>query len=132
EFVRYGVMHRNTYINAPKFLNKYFQLKNNNKLFFAGQITGVEGYMESAMSGLVAGLQAYRIFSGQAPLEFTNDTMTGALCQHISTEFGEYSPMNSNFGILQPLDVLIKDKSQRKLAYSQRAYAKMQSIVEGI
>ncbi|MBQ8505596.1 MAG: methylenetetrahydrofolate--tRNA-(uracil(54)-C(5))-methyltransferase (FADH(2)-oxidizing) TrmFO, partial [Clostridia bacterium] len=129
EFVRYGVMHRNTYINAPKFLNKYFQLKNNNKLFFAGQITGVEGYMESAMSGLVAGLQAYRIFSGQAPLEFTNDTMIGALCQHISTEFGEYSPMNSNFGILQPLDVLIKDKSQRKLAYSQRAYAKMQSIV---
>ncbi len=130
EFVRYGVMHRNTYINAPKFLNKNFQLKSNPRVFFAGQITGVEGYMESAMSGLIAGVQAFRIFSDKQPLDFTNETMIGALCDHISTDFGDYSPMNSNFGILKPLDVLIKDKSQRKLAYAERAYAKMKQIVE--
>ena len=132
EFVRYGVMHRNTFINAPKFLNEFFQLKSNPKIFFAGQITGVEGYMESAMSGLVAGLQAYRIFSGLQPLNFDCDTMTGALCKHVSTDFGEYSPMNSNFGILSPLEVHIKDKSQRKAAYSERAINSLKNLISTI
>ncbi len=130
EFVRYGVMHRNTYINAPKFLNNCFQLKSNGKLFFAGQLTGVEGYMESAVSGIVAGLQGYRIFSGLQPINFTNITMTGALCNHVSEDFGDYSPMNSNFGILCPLEEKIKDKSARKLAYSNRAVEKMKQILE--
>jgi len=129
EFVRYGVMHRNTYINAPKFLNGCFQLKGNPKLFFAGQLTGVEGYMESAVSGLVAALQGYRIFSGLEPLDFTNYTMTGALCNHIAEDFGDYSPMNSNFGILVPFEEKIRDKSARKLAYSERAIQKMKQVL---
>ena len=129
EFVRYGVMHRNTFVNAPKFLNKYFQLKSNPKLFFAGQLTGVEGYMESAMSGLVAAIQGYRITCGLAPLEFGGVTLTGALCQHVSVEFGEYSPMNSNFGILEPLNEKIRDKSQRKVAHAERALQAMKQIV---
>lgn len=129
EFVRYGVMHRNTYINAPKFLNEYFQVKNNPKLFFAGQITGVEGYMESALSGLVAALQGYRLFSGKAPLNFSDETITGALCKHVSAEFGDYIPMNSSFGILAPLNERIKDKSQRKTAYYERAVGKMKEVL---
>lgn len=121
EFARYGVMHRNTYVNAPKFLNGRFQLKSNPKLFFAGQMTGVEGYMESAMSGLVAALQGYLTFGGKDAIDFPSDTMIGALCRHISDDFGEYSPMNSNFGILPPLAESVKDKSQRKARYSERA-----------
>ena len=132
EFVRYGVMHRNTFINAPKFLNKYFQLKSNPKLFFAGQLTGVEGYMESTLSGLVAAIQGLRLACGLDPLEFSNETITGALCEHISVEFGEYSPMNSNFGILAPLNEKIRDKSQRKIAYAQRALKAMQQTVNNL
>lgn len=129
EFVRYGVMHRNTFINAPKFLNNCFQLKSNPKVFFAGQMTGVEGYMESAMSGLVAALQGYRIFNGLPAIDFPAETMIGALCKHVSTDFGDYSPMNSNFGILPPHEVHIKDKSQRKAAYSKRALESLQKVI---
>lgn len=132
EFVRYGVMHRNTYIDAPKFLDRNFQLKTGKKLFFAGQLTGVEGYMESAASGLVAALQAYRIFSGLAPVPFSSETITGALCDHVSSDFGEYSPMNASFGILAPLSEKIRDKSQRKIAYSHRAIENMKKIVINI
>ena len=129
EFVRYGVMHRNTFINAPKFLNEHFQLKSNPKLFFAGQLTGVEGYMESTVSGLVAAIQAYRIHSGKEPIRFSTETITGALCKHVSTDFGQYSPMNSSFGILDPLDTKIRDKSQRKIAYSNRAIQTMKNTL---
>ncbi|MGN1040434.1 MAG: FAD-dependent oxidoreductase, partial [Candidatus Fimimonas sp.] len=130
EFVRYGVMHRNTYVNAPKFLNASFQLKSNPKLFFAGQLTGVEGYVESALSGLVAGLQAHRIFCGKDAIDFTTQTITGALCAHVSTDFGEYSPMNANFGILDSLAHV--KKTERKEAYSQRAQAKMKEITQNL
>lgn len=129
EFVRYGVMHRNTYINAPVFLDRNFALKSNPKLYFAGQITGVEGYVESALSGLVAALQAYRAMCGQSPILFPDETMTGALCAHVSTQFGDYSPMNSNFGILPPLSEHIRDKSARKLAYSERSIELMKQIL---
>ncbi len=128
EFVRYGVMHRNTYINAPKFLNECFQLKNNPKIFFAGQLTGVEGYMESALSGLVAGLQAFRLFNGLEPLNFTAKTITGALCAHVATDYGVYSPMNSNFGILDSLREV--KKSERKAAYAKRAVDTMSEITK--
>lgn len=128
EFVRYGVMHRNTFINAPKFLNSAFQLKTNPKLFFAGQLTGVEGYVESAVSGLVAGVQAYRMMKGLPFVDFTSQTITGALCEHVSVEYGDYSPMNSNFGILAPLDTYVK-KHERKQAYAERAVVKMKEIV---
>lgn len=129
EFVRYGVMHRNTYINAPVFLDRNFALKSNPKLYFAGQITGVEGYVESALSGLVAALQAYRAMCGLSPILFPDETMTGALCAHVSTQFGDYSPMNSNFGILPPLSEHIRDKSARKLAYSERSLERMRQIL---
>lgn len=129
EFVRYGVMHRNTYINAPVFLDRNFALKSNPKLYFAGQITGVEGYVESALSGLVAALQAYRAMCGLSPILFPDETMTGALCVHVSTQFGDYSPMNSNFGILPPLSEHIRDKSARKLAYSERSLERMRQIL---
>lgn len=129
EFVRYGVMHRNTYINAPVFLDRNFALKSNPKLYFAGQITGVEGYVESALSGLVAAIQAYRSMCGLSPILFSDETMTGALCAHVSTQFGDYSPMNSNFGILPPLSEHIRDKSARKLAYSQRSIERMKQIL---
>lgn len=129
EFVRYGVMHRNTFLNAPRFLNEYFQLKSNPKIFFAGQITGVEGYMESAMSGLVAAIQGFRISSNISPLKLPPETMIGALCQHVSTEYGEYTPMNSNFGILPQLETRVKDKSQRKIAYSERAIALLKRTI---
>ena len=132
EFVRYGVMHRNTFINAPKFLNEHFQVKNNPKLFFAGQLTGVEGYMESTVSGLVAAVQAYRVFSGQPPIHFPTETVTGALCNHVSVDYGEYSPMNSSFGILAPLNEKIRDKSQRKIAYAERAIEAMKNTVNNI
>ncbi len=132
EFARYGVMHRNTYLNSPKFLNSDFQLKANPKIFFAGQITGVEGYMESAMSGLVAALQGYLFFSGNNTIAFPADTMIGALCKHISTDFGEYSPMNSNFGILPAYEVHIKDKSQRKAAYAERALNSLRQTITSI
>ena len=130
EFARYGVMHRNTFINAPKFLNDKFQLKSNSKIFFAGQITGVEGYMESAMSGLIAALQGYLITSGKKTIDFPRETMIGALCKHISDDFGEYSPMNSNFGILPPNENTIKDKSQRKAAYSLRAVNSLEETIK--
>lgn len=129
EFVRYGVMHRNTYINAPVFLDRNFALKSNPKLYFAGQITGVEGYVESALSGMVAALQAYRVMCGLSPILFPDETMTGALCVHVSTQFGDYSPMNSNFGILPPLSEHIRDKSARKLAYSERSLERMRQIL---
>ena len=132
EFVRYGVMHRNTFINAPKFLNQYFQLRAQPKLFFAGQLTGVEGYMESTVSGLVAAIEAYRIFSGKQPIEFSTQTLTGALCKHVSTEFGEYSPMNSSFGILEPLSEHVRDKSQRKAEYSKRSIEVMKNTVNNL
>lgn len=132
EFVRYGVMHRNTFINAPKLLNRYFQVKHVPKLFFAGQLTGVEGYMESTVSGLVAALQSYRIFRGLLPLQFGGDTVTGALCKHISADFGEYVPMNSSFGILDQLSEHIRDKEKRKIAYVDRAIESMKKTINNI
>lgn len=132
EFVRYGVMHRNTFINAPKLLDRYFRVKQEPKLFFAGQLTGVEGYMESTVSGLVAALQAYRIFRGLLPLQFGGDTVTGALCKHISADFGEYVPMNSSFGILDPLSEHIRDKEKRKIAYVDRAIESMKKTINNI
>ena len=132
EFARYGVMHRNTFVNAPKFLNEHFQLKSHPMLYFAGQLTGVEGYMESTVSGLVAAVSAYRNCNELAPIDFPPETITGALCKHVSVEFGDYNPMNSSFGILAPLPDKIKDKSQRKIAYAERAVEAMKNTVKNL
>ena len=112
EFVRYGVMHRNTYINAPRVLLPTFQLRGEPKIFFAGQITGVEGYVESAASGLMAGVNAARLATGQEPLIFPPTTCHGALANYITTAVAEsFQPMNVTFGLLPPLE----GKTRKKL-----------------
>jgi methylenetetrahydrofolate--tRNA-(uracil-5-)-methyltransferase len=129
EFVRYGVMHRNTYINSPKLLDRNFRLLSNKNIYFAGQLTGVEGYVESIASGLVAALAVYRQINGMPDIDFPPETIIGALSRHISTDFGNFIPMNSNFGILPPLPVQIKDKAKKKQMYAERSLAAMRSLV---
>ncbi len=122
EFVRYGVMHRNTYINSPNVLHPTYQLVGNPNIFVAGQITGVEGYMESVSSGLLAGINICRMKDGQELITLPEITMMGALAQYISTaSTRNFQPMNANFGILPPLAERIRDKQQRKLAQAQRS-----------
>ena len=122
EFVRYGVMHRNTFINSPTVLEPSFQFRQEPRLFLAGQITGVEGYVESTASGLLAGLNAARLFLGQEPLTLPRETMLGSLAHYIATASPEnFQPMNANFGILPPLEPPVRGKKERKLAYTQRA-----------
>lgn len=121
EFLRYGVMHRNTFINSPTCLNADFSLKSNPQVFFAGQITGVEGYVESAASGLLAAVHIYEKLCGRAPKIPDNTTVLGALSAHISGATDNFQPMNANFGILKPAEKLIKDKKQRYAYLAERA-----------
>lgn len=121
EFLSYGVMHRNTYIQSPDVLNRDFSFKNNRKLFFAGQITGVEGYVESAASGLLAAIHITDEILGREKHAFDNRTVCGALETHISTKTKDFQPMNANFGILDPLPTRIRDKKERYRALAQRA-----------
>ena len=122
EFVRYGVMHKNTYINSPKLLSNTYRLRNRENIFFAGQITGVEGYVESAGSGLVAGINAARLFQDRPPVVFPENTMLGSLAVYVSGALTEdFQPMNANFGLLPPLPSPVRDKKQRKLALAERA-----------
>lgn len=122
EFLRYGVMHRNTFIKSPVLLNPTFEFKNRKGLFFAGQITGVEGYMESAMSGIMAGINAAREILGEDEFVLPDTTMIGALCGYISNpQVENFQPMGANFGVIKPLDVHIRDKKERYNALAQRA-----------
>ena len=122
EFVRYGVMHRNTFINSPKVLKADFNLKSDPNIFFAGQITGVEGYMESAASGIMAGINAARKFNGERSVILPKETMIGALCNYISVGgYGDFQPMGANFGILSELNPIVKDKKARYEAFSNRS-----------
>ena len=121
EFVRYGVMHRNTFIDSPRLLNGDFSLRCNPLLFFGGQITGVEGYMESAASGLMAGLNLARRLKGQETVILPVATMIGALSRYISDEtVKNFQPMGANFGVLPPLDEKIRDKQERYMQLAQR------------
>lgn len=121
-FVRFGTMHRNTFINSPHLLEPTLQMKTRPRLFFAGQITGVEGYMESAATGLLAGINSWRLLNGGSPLVFSDHTMLGALVAFItSARPSSFQPVNANFGILPPLEMIIKSKSERYLAYVDRA-----------
>ena len=121
EFLRYGVMHRNTFLNSPDVLEADFSVKNNRKLFFAGQITGVEGYVESSASGLAVAVAIECEILGKERKIFDERTMIGALQKYISTPNKDFQPMNANFGILPPLDIRIKDKKERYKKLSERA-----------
>ena len=122
EFVRYGVMHRNTFLCSPKILNSDFSVKENKKLFFAGQITGVEGYMESAASGIMAGINAARLFADKPTLTLPPDNMIGALSRYIADPtVKKFQPMGANLGILPELAQRPRDKRERAAAYAQRA-----------
>ena len=127
DFVRYGVMHRNSFIDSPRVLNRFYQVKVQPNVFFAGQITGVEGYMESASSGIIAGINAVRLSQGRGLLELPKETMTGALADYISDEtVKSFQPMGANFGILPPIEPKIRDKKERYSALAQRALAELE------
>ena len=131
EFVRYGVMHRNTFINSPETMRATMQFKGEPRLFFAGQMTGVEGYVESAASGLVAGINAARLCQGKEPVVFPAETAHGALCHYITTAAQKhFQPMNVNFGIMAPLTERIRDKKRKKQRLAQRALEKLMEFRE--
>ena len=131
EFVRYGVMHRNTFLDSPRLLNGDFSFKNRNNLFFAGQITGVEGYMESAASGIMAGLNMVRRLMGKQTVILPQTTMLGALSRYISDEsVSNFQPMGANFGVLPPIEPKIRDKKLRYAALSERALKALNEVIE--
>lgn len=133
EFVRYGVMHRNSFINSPMLLNSDFSLRKDDNIFFAGQITGVEGYMESASSGIIAGLNAVRKAQGKAHFVPATDTMIGALCAYVSDDSVKaFQPMGANFGVLPPIEPKIRDKRERYMALANRAINSLESDLESI
>lgn len=122
EFVRYGVMHRNTFINSPKLLNEYYQTIKNERIFFAGQITGVEGYVESAASGMAAGINMANMLLGKKMISFPKETALGALSKYISDEtIKNFQPMNVNFGIIASCDKKIKNKKEKNSYLAKRA-----------
>ena len=131
EFVRYGVMHRNTFLDSPRLLNNAFQLREEPRLFFAGQMTGVEGYIESAASGIQAGLNLARLLAGRELLRLPGETMLGALAGYISdSSVKDFQPMGSNMGILPPLEERVRDKSKRYLTMAQRAMKALEQCLE--
>ena len=132
EFLRYGVMHKNTYINAPKVLNADFSMKEHPTVYFAGQITGVEGYVESAASGLVAAINADRRLRGKEPLDLTCETVIGALANYVATPNSDFQPMNANYGVLKPLLTKPKKKADKKRLLSERAIEKIKEIKESL
>jgi methylenetetrahydrofolate--tRNA-(uracil-5-)-methyltransferase len=134
EFMRFGVMHRNTFINSPQLLNADFSMRERPEIYFAGQMTGVEGYMESAASGIIAGTAAARKILGIEPLQLPRDTMLGALSAYISDPFnnGKFQPMGANMGILPDIGVRIKDKKEKYGVYANRAVESLQRELDRI
>jgi len=131
EIVRYGVMHRNTFINSPKVLESTYQFKGRKDLFFAGQMTGVEGYVESAASGLIAGINAARYAVGEETIEFPAETAMGSMAKYITTANPDhFQPMNANFGLFPELPVKIKGKQERNLEHANRALGTIQNFVK--
>ncbi|WP_028782776.1 FADH(2)-oxidizing methylenetetrahydrofolate--tRNA-(uracil(54)-C(5))-methyltransferase TrmFO [Thalassobacillus devorans] len=130
EIVRYGVMHRNTFINSPNLLKATYQYKDKKDLFFAGQMTGVEGYVESAAAGLIAGINAARLLQGKEPVVLPHETMMGSMAHYITTTSPKhFQPMNANFGLIKPLENKIKNKKERNDAYAKRALETIQNFV---
>ncbi|WP_025684919.1 FADH(2)-oxidizing methylenetetrahydrofolate--tRNA-(uracil(54)-C(5))-methyltransferase TrmFO [Paenibacillus maysiensis] len=130
EFVRYGVMHRNTFINSPQQLHPTYQFKGRSNLFFAGQMTGVEGYVESAASGLLAGMNAARAARGQEMLVFPAETTLGSMARYITTaDFKHFQPMNANFGLLPKLETRIRNKKEKNEALANRALESLRGYI---
>lgn len=128
EFVRYGVMHKNNYINAPESIDKYFKLKNKQFTYIAGQLSGVEGYVESAASGLLAAVNLDRQLRNLTPVDWDSRTVSGALSVYVSTPNGNFQPMNANFGILSPIGSGKMQKEAKKRAYAERALERIEEI----
>ena len=119
---------KNSYKNSPRVLGSGFMLKNYNNVYIAGQLCGVEGYVESAASGLMAAINAYMRITGRGKIDFTAQTVMGALANYITAENNNFQPMNANFGILKPLDIKIKDKAQRNALFAQRSLNKIKEL----
>ena len=133
EYLRYGVKHRNTFLASPRYLNRYYQLKSEPRIAFAGQMTGVEGYVESAASGFLAGIELARRLRGMAPVDFPQETAIGALGLYVSNEsIGNFQPMNVNFGIIPPLDHRVKGKRNKNAELSARSLAIIEARTENI
>src|SRR6266542_3724972 len=127
EFLRFGSIHRNSYLNAPQSLTPHLSAKSDPMLLFAGQLTGVEGYTESAATGLLAGINLARLLEGEEPLVPPPTTMLGALYRYLrEADPGHFQPMNANFGLLEPLDPPVKDKQKKKERLVERALAEME------
>ena len=132
-YLRYGVMHRNTYLNSPRLLDRYYRLQSDPRIAFAGQMTGVEGYVESCASGFLVGVELARRLKGQAPIDFPQETAIGALGLYISNgTVADFQPMNINFGIIPPLDHRVKGKRNKNAELSQRSLAIIEQIKEEV
>ena len=131
QFLRYGVMHRNTYLDSPRLLDRYYRLKSDPHIVFAGQMTGVEGYVESCASGFLAGVELARRLNGQAPIDFPAETAIGALGLYVSNgSVGDFQPMNINFGIIPPLDHRVKGKRNKNAELSRRSLDILSQTIE--
>ena len=133
KFLRYGVMHRNTYLDSPRLLDRYYRLKARPRIAFAGQMTGVEGYVESCASGFLVGVETARRLLGQAPMDFPRETAIGALGLYVSNEsVTQFQPMNINFGIMPPLDHRVKGKRNKNAELSQRSLAIIEQLKQEV
>ena len=131
QFLRYGVMHRNTYLDSPRLLDRYYRLKSDPRIVFAGQMTGVEGYVESCASGCLAGVELARRLNGQTPVDFPAETAIGALGLYVSNgSVGDFQPMNINFGIIPPLDHRVKGKRNKNAELSRRSLDILSQTIE--
>jgi methylenetetrahydrofolate--tRNA-(uracil-5-)-methyltransferase len=131
EFVRYGVMHRNTYLNSPGLLDRYYRLKAEPRISFAGQMTGVEGYVESAASGMLVGIETAARLLGLPPADFPRETAIGALADYVSGgSVGDFQPMNINFGIITPLDHRVRGKRNKNEEISRRSLEIIDGLME--
>ena len=129
EFVRYGVMHRNTYLDSPRLLDRYYRVKKDPRICFAGQITGVEGYVESTASGFLAAVELARRLQGKPPVDLPQETATGALALYVSNEsVTDFQPMNVNFGIIPPLGYKVKGKRNKNAELSKRALEILETL----
>ena len=133
QYLRYGVMHRNTYLDSPRLLDRYYRLRSTPRIVFAGQMTGVEGYVESCASGFLAGVELARRLKGQAPIDFPRETAIGALGLYISNDsIPDFQPMNVNFGIIPPLDHRVKGKRNKNAELSRRSLELLENMKQEV